>query len=283
VSKIHELETSPKEKGKTIREYVKENKNSCIRFTQTNAKEVEKILRHFDIKKAIGLDQLHTQTIVDAADILAPFIAHIFNLSIKAGVFPDALKHARVSPLFKKGDPFLTSNYRPVSVLLTLSKVFERIILNQLMQFLERNEIMSAAQYGFLKKVSTKTALVNFHEHVLSLLDNKGTVGLGVFIDLAKAFDTVNHTILLEKLALYGLQKNALALLASYLSNRTQVVIIDGVKSKPMKITCGVPQGSILGPLLFILYINDLPNCLTHAKPFIFADDTNLFLHMSNN
>jgi hypothetical protein len=107
-------------------------------------------------------------------------------------------------------------------------------------------------------------------------------VGLGVFIDLAKAFDTVNHTILLEKLALYGLQKNALALIASYLSDRTQVVIIDGVKSEPMKITCGVPQGSILGPLLFILYINDLPNCLTHAKPFIFADDTNLFLHNTN-
>ena len=146
-----------------------------------------------------------------------------------------------------------------------------------MMLFLRENNIITQAQYGFLKKLSTKNALVDFHEHVLKLLDENKMIGLGMFIDLAKAFDTVNHAILLEKLQLYGFQNQALALIASYLSNRTQIVIIDGVKSDPMDISCGVPQGSILGPLLFILYINDLPNCLKNSKPFIYADDTNLF------
>jgi len=152
--------------------------------------------------------------------------------------------------------------------------------MDQMMLFLRENNIITQAQYGFLKKLSTKNALVDFHEHVLKLLDENKMIGLGMFIDLAKAFDTVNHAILLEKLQLYGFQNQALALIASYLSNRTHIVIIDGVKSDPMDISCGVPQGSILGPLLFILYINDLPNCLKNSKPFIYADDTNLLHQM---
>ena len=124
--------------------------------------------------------------------------------------------------------------------------------------------------------------MADFHEHVLNLLDENKMIGLGMCIGLAKAFDTVNHAILLEKLQLYGFQNQALALIASYLSNRTQIVIIDGVKSDPRDISCGVPQGSILGPLLFILYINDLPNCLKNSKPFIYADDLHRMILFSS-
>ena len=134
------------------------------------------------------------------------------------------MKIAWVTPLFKSGDPEITTNYRPVSILNQLSKIFERLILVRLIEFLHENKIITKKQYGFLQGLSTKTALVEFHDRLLEDLDQKGTFGLGIFIDLAKAFDTVNHKILIQKLQLYGIQNSASDLLLSYLSNRHQYV-----------------------------------------------------------
>eukprot|EP00732_Lithocolla_globosa_P005511 Lithocolla_globosa_v1_NODE_5747_length_1190_cov_17.937500.p1 type:complete len:325 gc:universal NODE_5747_length_1190_cov_17.937500:982-8(-) len=255
---------------------MKKNNKTPFRFQQTTPQQCEQLLKKLDKNKAIGVDLVHTLTIIDSADILAPYISHIFNLCIKCGIFPQNLKPARVTPLFKKGDPFDRTNYRPVSILITLSKIFERLILNQMMEYMLQNNIITKSQYGFLQKISTKTALLNFHEELLQQLDKKDMVGLGIFIDLAKAFDTVNHEILLKKLEIYGVESLALKLISSYLSNRQQTVVIDGIHSYPRTIMCGVPQGSILGPFFFILYINDLPNALKHTTPTMFADDTTL-------
>eukprot|EP00732_Lithocolla_globosa_P000923 Lithocolla_globosa_v1_NODE_367_length_4285_cov_70.186525.p1 type:complete len:635 gc:universal NODE_367_length_4285_cov_70.186525:1647-3551(+) len=278
-----ELEIA-KDKNKpiTFAEYLDKNKKTCFRFTRTDHKTVEKLLAKLDVTKAIGVDHIHTRTLVDSADIIAPYITYILNLCFKNGIFPQDLKPARVTPVYKKQNPFTVSNYRPVSILITLSKIFEREMLNQMMIFLLDNNIISKRQYGFLKNTSTSTALINFYEELLQILDEKGMAGIGTLIDLSKAFDTVNHSILLSKLELYGIGGKSLDLLKSYLSNRTQIVIVDNSKSDPMKITCGVPQGSILGSLLFILYINDLPNALTHSQPLMFADDTTLLATHSN-
>eukprot|EP00732_Lithocolla_globosa_P003825 Lithocolla_globosa_v1_NODE_3229_length_1726_cov_57.410533.p3 type:complete len:169 gc:universal NODE_3229_length_1726_cov_57.410533:612-1118(+) len=143
----------------------------------------------------------------------------------------------------------------------------------QLVNFFHENKFFTSSQYGFLKNLNTNTALSDFFENLLHQLD-QGMVGLGTLVDLAKAFDTVNHNILLEKLDLYGVGGKALQLIKSYLSQRSQIVIIDGIESDSMDITCGVPQGSILGPLFFIIYINDLPQALKHSSPLMFADDT---------
>eukprot|EP00732_Lithocolla_globosa_P000859 Lithocolla_globosa_v1_NODE_337_length_4409_cov_50.992421.p1 type:complete len:855 gc:universal NODE_337_length_4409_cov_50.992421:3132-568(-) len=276
VKKIKEQQELENGTKISFKEYVKRNTTSSFQFTKTNNNTVKNLLQKLDVSKAIGVDHIHTITLVDSADIIAQYITYIFNLCLKHGVFPDKLKLARVTPLYKKGNPFIESNYRPVSILNTLSKIFERQMLDQIMTFLVDNNIISKSQYGFLKKSSTSTALINFYEDLLHILDEKGMMGLGTLIDLAKAFDTVNHEILLDKLEIYGFGETSLALIKSYLSNRTQIVIIDKTESDPMEITCGVPQGSILGPLFFILYINDLPNALNHSQALMFADDTTI-------
>ena len=166
-------------------------------------------------------------------------------------------------------------NYRPISLLSNISKVFERVYYNKLEQFLNDNDIIYKLQFGFRKKYSTNHALLSITDKIRRFLDNK-TFACGVFVDLEKAFDTVNHRILLSKLEHYGIRGRANCWLKSYLSNRDQCVKLNGCTSTKQAITCGVPQGSILGPLLFIIYINDmnqaLENCITHH----FADDTNL-------
>ena len=196
-------------------------------------------------------------------------------MSLKESVFPLLNKEANVCPIYKKGDLSKCENYRPISLLSNISKIFERVMYVRVEDFLKSSEILYNFQFGFRKQYSTNHALLSIVEKIRESLDNNRFV-CGVFIDLEKAFDTVNHAILLSKLDHYGIRGTANNWFSSYLSNRSQTVTINGVTSTKGDISCGVPQGSILGPLLFLLYINDMHLAVDSSTVYHFADDTNL-------
>jgi len=191
------------------------------------------------------------------------------------------MQHAKVIPLFKKGCPETVSNYRPISLLSVFSKITEKLMYKRLYHFLNVHEILYNLQFGFRASHSINHALVSLTESIKNSLDNKH-FGCGIFIDLQKAFDTVNHQTLLNKLNHYGIRGKALAWFSSYLSNRTQCVSVNGHISSHLKVTCGVPQGSVLGPLLFLIYINDLPKSSKKVSFYLFADDTNIYFESEN-
>ena len=194
--------------------------------------------------------------------------------------FPDELKCARVTPLFKSGNRNLMSNYRPISILPTLSKIFEKLIHVRIYQFLEENQVLYSYQFGFRKAHSTVHAVQTAIHSVTKALDASYQC-MGIFIDFSKAFDTIQHNILLEKLYHYGVRGVAHDLISSYHSNRKQFVYYDSeCYSAVEDINVGVPQGSVLGPLFFILYVNDIISCAESSVEFIlFADDTNIFTY----
>ena len=192
-----------------------------------------------------------------------------------SGIFPDDWKCARVTPLFKQGEASDLNNYRPISVISVIAKVFERIVYDQSYNFLSNEDIISTHQSGFRSSHSTLTALLEATDNWAFKID-RGNVNAVVFLDLKKAFDTVDHDILLSKMNLYEIQGIALDWFRSYLTNRTQRCLVNGSLSRICSLECGVPQGTILGPLLFLIYINDLPNCLTSCQSRMYADDTHI-------
>ena len=225
-------------------------------------------------KKSKGHDELYMCLIKMLIPYIVVPLKHIFNLSILNGVFPDSMKIARVIPLFKTGNTKEFSNYRPISLLPQFSKILDNNYHSRLMTFIDSNQILYKSQYGFRKQMSTSLAILELVEEISNSLDNHEST---VFIDLKKAFDTVDHGILTKKLYHYGIRGIANKWICSYLMNIYQYVNINGTDSDYMNVLCGVPQGSILGPIIFILYINDMCNVSTLLKPILFADDTNLF------
>ena len=244
-------------------------------FEAVNELLVYTLIMKLPISKSVGLDKISTKLLQIAAPAITQPLTKIFNTAIDLGQFPLEWKAARVIPIFKKGQRTILDNYRPISILPVVSKLMERILYNQLSKYLEKESILSEYQFGFRSRHSTTTTLIDCTNEWYVNMD-RGHYNLVVFLDIKKAFDTVNHDILLKKLEMYGLGDLALALLRSYLTDRTQKCQLQDMLSKQRKITCGIPQGSILGPLLFTLYINDLPNCLKHTTPRMFADDTSL-------
>ena len=229
----------------------------------------------------IGWDGISAKLVKCSIRRYVAQLAYIVNLSLTQGVFPDELKIAKVIPLFKSGDHKLIKNYRPVSVLPYFSKIFERIVLNRITKFINQNESLYPFQFGFRANHNTSNALMVIIDRILSGFNN-GEMTIGVFLDFSKAFDTVDHEILKKKLIHYGIRGSAHQWLISYLSNRKQYVHYDGATSNSGDILCGVPQGSILGPLLFILYINDISKVSNKIHPVLFADDSNFFIQGKN-
>ena len=210
------------------------------------------MIRNIDISKSSGLDKISSRCLRDALLALLPHIIHIFKESLNTGIFPYKWKIATVVPIFKNGNKSDVSNYRPISLLPVPGKIFEDILHKHISYLFENINYLSSKQNGFRKGHSTLDGIVNFTSDIFESI-NKGEYTLAAFIDLKKAFDTVNHNILLEKLNYAGIKNNLLNLMKSYLSNRSQRTICNGIISDVKDITCGVPQGSILGPLFFIL------------------------------
>ena len=202
-------------------------------------------------------------------------ISQVFNKSLELGVFPQKMKIAKIIPFFKKEDKLDCNNYRPISLLPNISKIFEKLMHNRLSKFLEESKCLFSKQFGFRSKHSTTHALIDLTENIRKALDDK-EFACGVFLDFQKAFDTVNHEILLKKLEHYGVRGHALKWFTSYLKGRKQYTTIANIDSQIKEITHGVPQGSVLGPLLFLIYINDLNNAITFSYIRHFADDTNI-------
>uniref|UniRef100_A0A8C1Z289 Reverse transcriptase domain-containing protein n=1 Tax=Cyprinus carpio TaxID=7962 RepID=A0A8C1Z289_CYPCA len=222
---------------------------------------------------------MDTNMLKDLGSALATPIASIINLSISSGHFPKAWKSAIVTPVFKSGLSTSMNNYRPISILLAISKIAEKWVAEQIVQYLNSSSpSFHAMQFGFRSKHSTETATCLFIEKIKFSLDKGGVVGV-VFLDLKKAFDTVNHSVLLNKLPQFKFSCDTVSWFESYLHDRTQSVLINNCNSESLRLTTGVPQGSILGPLLFSLYINDLPNVCSEVECLMYADDTILFVH----
>ena len=239
--------------------------------------EITNYLDSMKLGKSLGPNSLPTYLLKAVKNVIAKPLCAIINNSFTNGIFPDAFKIAKVVPIFKKGSRLNRTNYRPISLLSNIIKMFEKLMHTRLYNFLNRFNCLYKYQFGFRNKHSTTQALINITEKIRKALDDK-SYSCGVFVDLQKAFDTVNHDVLLFKLEYYGIRGSALKWFKSYLSNRSQFVSINNVFSATRMIKCGVPQGSILGPLLFLIYINDLHECIKHSTAYHFADDTNLLL-----
>ena len=263
-------------KNSKPQDYLKNPNKSKFTLKETIPNEVKKVVDQLDSKKSGDIYSITPEIVKLSNEVVAEALSIIFNRCVREGHFPDTLKLAKVIPIHK-GDSVLTvSNYRPISLLPIFSKIMERLIYNQFIEYIEKYEILSELQFGFQKNKSTEHAISSIFAKITNALSNKKS-SYCIFLDFAKAFDTVNHKILVEKLSYYGVHGKTLSLFESYLSNRTQVVEVNGKTSDKGLIKHGVPQGSILGPLLFLLYINDISKSSDILKFFLFADDTTVY------
>ena len=256
----------------TIREftdYMSGNFDKSFFFNPVVASEIETEILSIPLNKAHGLYSCPTRILRSVRHILSK------PQSVSQGVYPSKLKHAKVIPVYKSEDETDPGNYRPISLLSNFNRIFEKVMFKRLKMFLDQNDILFRSQYGFRDKHSTQHAILDIVNTIQGNMDKK-LYTCGIFIDLKKAFDTVNHSVLLSKLHHYGIRGVVNDWFSSYLCGRVQTTEVEMTVSAKATTPCGVPQGSMLGPLLFLIYINDIPNSSSKLSFYLFADDTNM-------
>lgn len=253
-------------------------------FSPVSVEEVAKIILGLNNTKSCGWDDIPVHLLKLSVQVISPILTYIFNLAIRTCTFPTKLKLSEIKPIFKKGIKNDIQNFRPISLLSNISKIFEKALHNRIVYFLESNNLLGAEQFGFRKNRSTELALINFVSDAARALDGSQFTA-GIFCDLSRAFDCVDHEMLIKKMASIGIEESALKLLTSYLLGRKQRTVITDRATRFYSdwatVKFGVPQGSILGPTLFLIYINDLPAHI--SKRFVlFADDTSVIVQEKN-
>jgi exonuclease III len=262
--------------------YLTHQNNTNIFFDPVFPGDIIKTTSKLKAKTSQGHDKISSKLVKQTIEQTALPLTHIINQSLTTGIVPQQMKIARIIPIFKSGDKNAFNNYRPISILPAFSKILEKVVATKLIKYLEHNNLFYQHQYGFRPKHSTTHPIIHLLHQIVEGNDKPSKdFTLSVFIDLSKAFDTISHKVLLHKLDKLGIRGVANSWFRSYLSNRYQYMELYGVVSSMEDTTCGVPQGSILGPILFLIYVNDISSS-TVAKILSFADDTTISLSSPN-
>ena len=263
-----------------FRNFLPERIINSMFLTPVTSDELTKLVHSLSNTSA-GYDDVPISLLKHVINLICNILVDIFNKSFTSGIFPDSLKIAKLTPVHKKDNKQLIENYRPIAVLSSFSKLLEKLMCNRLNNFLKQNAVISESQFGFRESRGTPSAILKLNEHVLKNFDSK-KITAAVFLDLSKAFETINHKILLHKLEHFGIRGNVLQWFSSYLKNRSQFVNFNGVKSDSAILNISVPQGSVLGPSLFNLYINDLTRSSNRLNYILFADDSTVYFSADN-
>jgi len=266
--------------NRSFKDYLCNPVHTQFSFKNVTETTVIKVIDSLKPNSTRGIDNISNNLLKHLKNELAPSLTKLINKSLDDGIFPDLLKVAKVTPLFKKNDKHSFENYRPISVLSSVSKVFEKVMFSQIYDHFSSHNLFYKSQYGFRCQHSTEYATLELIDKIIKDMD-AGKTPINVYMDLSKAFDTLDHQILSEKLIYYGFRDKSFELMSNYISNRKQCVNFNNITSDQLTLKCGVPQGSILGPLLFIIYINDLPFIMNNFKAIVYADDTTLFTSLN--